>query len=94
MLGFQLGALIEFAQRFFILLLVHEDASAIVTGHHAFVGIEPHHPIKTAQGAFIFTIEPRQITTYKVDTDIVRIFLAQQLNFLTRFRFLPPVLGR
>ena len=81
MLRLEFSALIELAQRFFILALIHEDARAIVTCQHAFARIQPHHAIETAQRLFIFAIESRDHAAHKLHTRIVRIFITQQLNF-------------
>src|SRR6266850_5355310 len=74
MVGFHLRALIEFMQCLFITLLIHENARAIVTGHHALVWIKPDHAVKTAQGALIFAIQPSQHSSHKMYSNIVWIF--------------------
>src|ERR1044071_9337885 len=80
MFGFDLSTLSEFALSFFVLALIHENSSAVITRQHSFAGIQAHHAIETAQRLFIITIQTSNHAAHKPNTRIVRILIPEQLN--------------
>src|SRR5437870_3180636 len=57
MIGFTRRALIKFGDRVIVSRLVSKDARSIVAGDNSFSRIEPHHPLKSAQGTIIVAIQ-------------------------------------
>src|SRR5687767_15840039 len=88
MLGFELGALVQLAQRLIVVLLVHEDARAVVTCQNSLAGIELDHAIVTAQRLFVIAVKPRHYSANKLHARIVRILLTQHLDRRSRLLFL------
>src|SRR6185369_5470788 len=88
MFRFQRRPLIKLPQSLVVLLLIHEDARAIVTGHDTLTRIQPDHTIETAKRLLVIAVETSHDGPHKLHTRIVRILITQRLDLGARLLFL------